>query len=66
MTRGRFGGRGCAPFAPPLGPALVRENLKFLLKEFQFIMPLINCWSMAYTVYHDSIPMMKQFCRHSN
>ena len=34
MPCGRFGGGGggaCAPFAPPLGPALIRKILKSIL-----------------------------------
>ena len=34
----------------------VLENLKFLLKEFQFVMSLKIWGSMAYTAYHASIP----------
>ena len=35
----------------------VRENLKFLLKEFQFVMSLKILRSMAYTICHAPIPM---------
>ena len=35
----------------------VLEILKFLLKEFQFVMSLKSWWSMAYTVCHAPISM---------
>ena len=36
----------------------VGENLKFLLKEFQFVMSLKILRSMAYTVCHAPLPIM--------
>ena len=35
----------------------VLENLKFMLKEFQFVVSLKIWWSMAYNVCHAPIPV---------
>ena len=44
----------------------VCENLKFLMKEFQFVLSLKNWLSMAYTVGSVLEPMTLHICYHSN
>ena len=44
----------------------VQENLKLLLKVFQFVMSLKICWSIAYIVCHALEPMTPYLCYQSN
>ena len=44
----------------------VRENLKLLLKVFQFVMSLKICWSMSYIVCRALEPMAPYLCYQSN
>ena len=40
---------------------IVRENLKFELKEFQFVMSLKNWRSIAYTVFSITVAIMTSY-----